>query len=160
MTVNKYRPHVFVLPEDDANRQLANGFVVNVAHRQIQILPEAGGWAQVCDSFNSEYAAPMQQYPNRFMVLLIDFDNNINRLEDVKSRIPKNLLDRVFVLGALSKPESLRQAGLGSYETIGSLVATDCRDDSQAIWEHDLLHHNKAELIRVRDAVRHFRFPD
>jgi hypothetical protein len=36
MSANKYKPHVVVLPEDDANRQLANGFlthpVVPVTH--------------------------------------------------------------------------------------------------------------------------------
>ena len=29
MSVNKYQPHVLVLPEDDANRQLANGFLLD-----------------------------------------------------------------------------------------------------------------------------------
>jgi hypothetical protein len=29
MSVNKYHPHVLVLPEDDANRQLANGFLLD-----------------------------------------------------------------------------------------------------------------------------------
>ena len=27
MSVNKYKPHVLLIPEDDANRQLANGFL-------------------------------------------------------------------------------------------------------------------------------------
>ncbi len=26
MSVNKYKPHVLILPEDDADRQIANGF--------------------------------------------------------------------------------------------------------------------------------------
>ena len=43
MSVNKFRQHVFVLPEDDANRQLANGFLLDLSVRQVQILPEAGG---------------------------------------------------------------------------------------------------------------------
>lgn len=30
MSVNKYKPHVLVLPEDDANRQLANGFLLGL----------------------------------------------------------------------------------------------------------------------------------
>jgi hypothetical protein len=29
MSVNKYLPHVLVLPEDDANRQMANGFFLD-----------------------------------------------------------------------------------------------------------------------------------
>jgi hypothetical protein len=43
MSVNKYLPHVLVLPEDDANRQLATGFEIEVKHtRRIQVLVEAG----------------------------------------------------------------------------------------------------------------------
>jgi hypothetical protein len=43
--INKYQPHVIVLPEDDANRQIGNGFlqVPSLQARRIQILPEAGG---------------------------------------------------------------------------------------------------------------------
>jgi hypothetical protein len=35
MSVNRNRPHVFVLPEDDANLQLATGFVLEFPTRQI-----------------------------------------------------------------------------------------------------------------------------
>ena len=40
MSVNKERPHVYVLPEDDANRQLAKGFQLQVDQneRQMQVL--------------------------------------------------------------------------------------------------------------------------
>ena len=51
--MNKQVPHVFVLPEDDANRQLANGFVLDggLDGRRIQILEEAGGWMEVLNRF-------------------------------------------------------------------------------------------------------------
>jgi hypothetical protein len=158
MSVNKYSPHLLVLPEDDANRQLANGFDVALAKRQFQILEEAGGWRRVYESFISDHIVPMQRNPRRFMILLIDFDGNTDRLEAIKSKIPEDLLPRVFVLGTLTRPEDLRLE-LGSYEMIGSEVAKDCRNDSQAIWEHELLQHNKGELTRVREAVRPFLFP-
>lgn len=41
MSVNLYEPHVFVIPEDDANRQLADGFHLEVdwsRQKQMQIL--------------------------------------------------------------------------------------------------------------------------
>lgn len=52
--MNKYKPHVLVLPEDDANRQIANGFLLNsnLNRNAIQILPIAGGWLKVVDTFN------------------------------------------------------------------------------------------------------------
>jgi hypothetical protein len=70
MSLNRRRPHVFVLPEDDANRNLANGFVLDVTNaRQIRILPGVGGWRHVAEIFNSDHVHEMRKYPDRFMVL-------------------------------------------------------------------------------------------
>jgi hypothetical protein len=43
--MNKYRPHVIVIPEDDANRQIANGFLLHpaIATRAVGVMPPAGG---------------------------------------------------------------------------------------------------------------------
>jgi hypothetical protein len=48
MAVNKYKPHIYVLPEDDANRQIANGFLLHesVDSRSIQVMPTTGGWTR------------------------------------------------------------------------------------------------------------------
>ena len=75
MSVNKYLPHVLVLPEDDANRQLANGFLLDesLSMRQIQVLEVAGGWKEVLNRFNSDHIGEMDKYQERFVVLLIDF---------------------------------------------------------------------------------------
>ena len=45
MSVNRHQPHVLVLPEDDANRQLANGFRLDqyLLNWKIQVL-RGGGW--------------------------------------------------------------------------------------------------------------------
>ena len=44
MSVNRHKPHLLVLPEDDANRQLARGFELELSTRQFQVLQPAGGW--------------------------------------------------------------------------------------------------------------------
>jgi hypothetical protein len=161
MSVNKYLPHVLVLPEDDANRQLANGFHLDVllATRRMQVLPVAGGWQEVLNSFKTDHLPEMDRNARRFMVLLIDFDGREDRLHAVKAEIPERLHDRVFVLGAWSTPEELRQS-LGSYETIGLAMAKDCRDDTQMTWSHGLLRHNAGELERLRTHVRPILFSD
>jgi len=100
----------------------------------------------------------MDRYPNRFMVLLIDFDSHEDRLLYAKKVIPERLTDRVFILGALTEPEDLKRAGLGSYETIGMALARDCRDETETTWGHDLLKHNSSELNRLRKRVRPFLF--
>jgi len=92
------------------------------------------------------------------MVLLIDFDDREERLQYAKARIPERLIDRVFILGSLSDPESLR-ANLGSYETIGLAMARDCREGTETTWGHGLLRHNAGELERLRENVRPILFP-
>jgi len=161
VSVNRELPHVFVLPEDDANLRLANEFHLSVdwnRQRQLQMLPVAGGWMEVLDLFESVHVVEMNRWHHRFMVLLIDFDGRENRLQDAKARIPVHLVERVFILGALSEPDALRNA-LGSYESIGSAMAQDCREGTDKTWSHALLRHNASELDRLNDRVRPILFP-
>jgi hypothetical protein len=163
VSVNKALPYLFVLPEDDANRQLAIGFNLNIEKsRQMQVLKVAGGWREVLNLFTSVHIAEMERDANRFMVLLIDFDGKLSRLETVRAAIPDHLGERVFVLGALTTPEALRQAlrqvDLDSYEGIGSELAADCRDETDKTWRHDLLRHNSSEVDRLRTHVRPILF--
>jgi len=159
--MNKERPHVLVLPEDDANRQLANGFQLDLSldTRRMQVLKEAGGWQEVVRSFKAEHVPEMDRNVNRFMVLLVDFDRREDRLNKIQEEIPPRLADRVFVIGAWGEPEELRR-NLGSYETIGLELAKDCRNDTQATWTHHLLRHNAGELERLRRSVRPILFPN
>jgi hypothetical protein len=160
MSVNKYQSHVLVLPEDDANRQLANGFLMDPAllTRKTQVLEEAGGWMNVLALFKSDHLIGMERYPGRFMVLLMDFDNDVDRLDNAKATIPDHLTERVFILGTLSEPETLK-ADLGtSDEDIGSAMARDCREGTDTTWEHPLLRHKATELDRLREYVRPILF--
>lgn len=45
-----------MLPEDDANRQIANGFLLNpnLNIRAIRILTPSGGWLKAIDSFKKK----------------------------------------------------------------------------------------------------------
>jgi len=86
------------------------------------------------------------------MVLLIDFDGEGTRLSDAQACIPPALKNRVFIIGALTRPEGLR-AQLGPYETIGLALARDCRENTNVTWGSDLLRHNETELRRLRQHV-------
>jgi hypothetical protein len=158
MSVNKYLPHVLALPEDDANRQLANGFHLDVlATRQFQVIEVAGGWIEVLNQFKSVHVREMERCHERFMVLLIDFDGQGERLHQAREVIPDHLKDRVFVLGVWTEPEALR-ADLGTYETIGRALARDCREETDTTWGHALLRHNAIEVGRLRERVRPILF--
>ncbi|HMD99842.1 MAG TPA: hypothetical protein VKM93_21250 [Terriglobia bacterium] len=162
MSVNENQPHVWVLPEDDANRQLANEFHQWVPwdrQRQMQVLRVARGWNKVLRLFQSVHVAEMKRCAYRLMVLLIDFDGSEERLVEAKATIPVDLADRVFILGVWSEPEALRQAKLGSYADIGKAMARGCREGTDRIWAHELLKHNASELGRLREHVRPILFP-
>lgn len=160
MSVNRYQPHVLVLPEDDANRQIANGFLLASAlrARSIQVLPEAGGWLKVLESFEADEISGMNQYPNRFLILLIDLDGRTERVQEARQKIPAQLSDRVFILSTLTEPERLKAESAHSYEEIGMAMAKDCVDGTDTIWDHELLRHNAGELGRMREQVRPFLF--
>jgi len=157
---NNYRPHINVLAEDDANRQIANGFrlELNVNHRAVKVLPVPGGWKKTVEEFTNKYASEMRQFPQRMMVLLIDFDDDENRLSYVKKQIPDDLKARVFVLGVLSEPENLRTDINKNFEEIGEALAKDCSDNTNELWGHNLLKHNKGELDRMASSVKPFLF--
>ena len=160
MSVNRRQPHIFVLPEDRANSQVANGFLLDrhLSNWRIQVLVEAGGWNKVLECFLSDHVVEMDRYPLRLMILLIDLDGREDRLQYAKSQIPERLTDRVFILGALTEPEFLK-TDLGSYEAIGLELARDCREETNRTWGHRLLRHNTSELDRLRVKVRPILFP-
>jgi len=163
MSVNKYKKHILVLPEDDANRQIANGFLLapSLNDRAIQILPPLGGWTKVRDSFKDNHVSAMYEYKDRMMLLLVDFDNQYEkRLGNIKNHIPDDLKERVFVLGAQSEPENLKKniANLNTFEAIGKALAQDCVNETDDIWGRDLLKHNRNELDRMISFVKPFLF--
>ena len=138
MGVNKALPHVFVLPEDKANGDIATGFQMEVPfdrYRQMQVLKPAGGWSAVLSVFNTDHVAAMENNPHRYIVLMIDFDGDKDRAGKLVTAIPTHLRERVFILGALSEPEDLKPY-LGSYEKIGRDLASECRDQTTRVWEH------------------------
>jgi hypothetical protein len=72
---------VLILPEDDANPELANGFLLGggLHARAVQILPAAGGWTKVRDQLASTHVPNLRRYQQRHLVLLVDFDGDEQR---------------------------------------------------------------------------------
>ena len=158
MSVNAYKPHLFVIPEDDANRQMANGFALDLG-RAIQVLNIAGGWLKVVAIFKSDYLPGMRQFPERRIVLLMDFDSNSeDRKCFIDTDIPEDIKNRVFVLGVHSEPEKLKNSTGKKYEAIGTALAKDCAENKKDFWMHELLKHNEPELNRLFEDVRPFLF--
>lgn len=155
MSANKYSEHLVVIPEDDANRQILNGFrnTLGVDFRKIQVEPVAGGWKKVLETFESDHIPTMGTFPKRHVLLLIDFDRDSNRIDEVKKVIPEELSDRVFVLGVFSEPEDLSKSIRQTEEMIGELLADACLNKVEGLWSNPLLSHNNDELRRMQSLI-------
>ncbi|MCI5150578.1 MAG: hypothetical protein D3916_14535, partial [Candidatus Electrothrix sp. MAN1_4] len=143
------------------NRQLANGFLLHhgINQRTVQIRNLAGGCEKVLKKFQTDYLDGMKKYPCRTMLFLIDFDRKKERLKYIRSKIPQELTDRVFVLGVWSEPEKLKaKTGMTSFEQIGTSLTEGCPKSKNALWDDDLLRHNQAELERIIASTVSFLF--
>lgn len=155
MSINKHLPHLLVIPEDDANRQIMEGFRnhLSIAPRKIHVENVAGGWQKALESFQDEHAPLMRKYDKRQVLIMIDFDEVGNRLARAKEYIPEDLRDRVFVLGSSSNPEKLSSALKLKKEEVGTELAQACVTDSGEIWDNPLLSHNQSELARMKSGI-------
>ena len=162
--INRFKHHLLVLPEDDANRQLVNGFLtsMDVDPHRIHLLAPAGGWIPTLEGLESRKSG-LAIYPLRHLLLMIDFDNCVDcktkRFLETRSKLPPGVQDRVYLLGSLGTPEQLRKACAMTFEHIGAKLAADCTpDNAGGIWQHPQLQHNANELARLVATVRPFLF--
>jgi len=159
--MNKYVSHVYVIPEDDADRQIADGFVMHhqVKDTRIQVVPPAGGWSEVLKTFRDEYIPKLRDYPHAHIVMLIDFDDQVEKRKACfEQEIPNEFKMRVFVVGAKHNPETLKKALKIGFEEIGKSLANDCGAGSVEHWDHEQLRHNDAERQRLVQTVKPFLF--
>lgn len=163
---NKYVDHLLVLPEDDANRRLVNGFLkhIDVKPRTVQVLPEAGGWRQVLAALQSRAIVNgLSNYPKRRLLLMIDFDGqDVARLVEyanARAALPAAVQGRVFLLGCLETPEQMRAACGMQLEDIGNLLAGTCPPPpAGSLWTHAHMLQNAPELARLLAQVQPFLY--
>ena len=162
MSVNKFLPHVFVVPEDRADEELANGFVQHdqVDGRQVQVLRPADGWPGVLEKFTTQYISYLRNHSEGYVILLIDFDAKYKDQRDrFDKAVPDDLKKRVFVVGAKETPELLRQALGERLEDIGLSLADDCYKGTVDVWGHDHLKHNEPDRLQLVQTVKSILFP-
>jgi len=158
MAVNHHRSHLMVLSEDDATRSLAVGFS-DRATGQIDIRKPAGGWPSVLHQFESMYLAHLRKYEKAHVLMLIDFDQQFpSRLHHFQTRIPADVAERVFILGAQDEAETLRKEQKMHFGPLGQQLALECRDQRHVHWVCPQLAHNHPEVARLHAAVRPFLF--
>jgi hypothetical protein len=156
MSVNIYQPHVFLLPEDKANSDIANGFTLHPSFRlkSTQIMPVLGGWLKVLEAFSTVYRRRVENNPLTHVIMLIDFDTRPDRLDQFTSEIPEAIRDRVFVIGTNPEPEALVHATGHKKEEIGRMLADECFRGDKTLWSHEQLVHNSSELARMNTILK------
>ncbi len=160
MAVNDYRPHLFVIPEDDANRQFATGFERDdrIKTRAIQVMPSAGGWLKVINKIRMDYVPKVRSNPYTHVVGIFDCDEEPGRIAEQIARIPEDVRDRIFLLGTLDDPQAFRnEAGL-SFEEIGISLADECFQQEFSLWRHPQLAHIGQEIDRAAATLRPILF--
>ena len=159
MSINKYDNFLIIETEDDANRQILNGFMkgVGLNIRKIQLSNHCSGWSSVINKFESKMISYLNEYQKGYVIMVIDFDDHYDeRKRMIEEKIPSNLYNRVFVLGAKKEPEDLkRNLGL-NYEAIGEKMADGFLDNNHQLWECEDLKHNLEELHRACIQIRSF----
>lgn len=168
MSVNRFAPHLQVLPEDDANRQFMNGVQLNprIKPRQLQVLQPLGGWVIVLDQLSDcAVVRDLENNTQRHLLLLIDFDQHYadrwQLYQDKKAALPAGVADRVYLLGCLDEPETFKSAcpPRRALEQLGRELADDCDPPPVGnLWQHAHLQHNAGEVARLVAQVRPFLF--
>jgi len=163
MSPNEYKPQLIVLGEDDAHRQIVDGFCLdlNVNPDRINLLQNARGWVNVKDEFEERYIQKLRQNVNKYILLIIDRDVYQNRESHVRDHIPEDIKNRVFILVFNPNPESLKNLKKDiqkSFENIGKALAKDCAENKNELWNHPVLIDNKPELERMILSVKPFLF--
>jgi hypothetical protein len=159
VAVNAFKPHLVIVPEDDANKALAIEFFLKLPDmpvRAYQVEPVAGGWLSARERL-LQLCRTMTRFPERHVLVLVDFDESADRRDHVVEVVPEALRDRVFVLGVWSEPEALQSAhGHAKLAAIGHALAREC-DEGGALWQHALLAHNAPEVARLRPFLGRLR---
>jgi hypothetical protein len=157
MSVNRYRTHVIVIPEDDADRQLAVGFLqhATIDARAIQVMPLANGWARLLDKLRDRHIDDLRRFPNAHVVLLMDFDDHISERRQALENVLADFDDRgqwesrVYLLGSATDPEQLARQFRLTKAKIGEQLAEECDREEFILWENELLAHNRETRERL-----------
>ena len=158
-----YSPHLIVVPEDDANREIALGFMIGVEHskaRCVRIEPVARGWVKVVEVCEA-LVPTMMKFAGRHIVLLMDFDGAFDRRSAlVIAKVPLTCRDRVFLLGTRDEPQDLKvELRDSSFESIGKKLAKACESNlMNSEWNAKQLNQNAEELARLQVIVRPMLF--
>lgn len=174
--MNKYKPNLLILCEDAINRDIAKGFILGLHDLHGFLNPSpiethhelAAGWCKAIDNLENSWINKLQDNPNLFLLVLIDSDGRMDRIQEIKSKLPNDLINRISVMGCFHQPETLKkQAHTAikqmdkkakvSDENVGKALFQHCKDNPENnLWHSDELKHNLAEIEQLKENTKHF----
>lgn len=161
MSVNLYQPNLLILCEDQAYLDFFHGFRLHHAINSniTKELAVAGGWETAVASLkNPKSIARMtlHKFPKSHLLLLIDSDQNSQRIDDIINDPDLALIqNRLFILSAYDEAEPLHSSlGGGLQEATGAKLAESCHSQNCDLWKNAPdLKHNLAQIQRLKDAL-------
>jgi len=149
--VDKFKPHLFIVPEDDADRQIAVGFQMHLeAKGEMQIVDVARGWLKVVGVIKDEYVPLLKNNLNSHVLGIIDCDKDADRIAEQLENFPEDIRNRIFLLG-------VRSAKM-HFAEIGEKLADECYKDELDLWNHEMLSYSSSEALRAKDVLRELVF--
>jgi hypothetical protein len=160
VSYNKFNDHIVVLPEDDAIRQIAVEFQrsVGIRDRFVTVEMPLGGWEKVRDRFATEWKRRLNASPKLRIVMLVDFDRDMDRRLGFEEVIGESLRNRAFVIGWPDNAEALRVSLNKSLGLIGKDAAESCVSNNPDFWQHERLRNNVDTVKQIRSEVQAFLF--
>ncbi len=148
MSVNLFKPHLVILPEDEKNRDIALAVQRHLPRafaNQIKIENPLRGWLKTLDAIDLVYQPNKDE---QYIVAVIDFDDNLEeRHQMIAKRFEENGYNKghVFVIGAKSEAENVWQMPILQDKTL-RLENEDYLKFTDRFWTSDQLVHNRATL--------------
>lgn len=157
MSVNRERPYLIVLFEDNAYKDLFLGFEFSF-HKQIQQKPVLQGFDDVLfqlTNSNSTTLKELNKYPNAYILAITDADMDSHQesnIDTLKKSIKGIYRNRIFVLGSKYEAENIKKEiiGQGKWRRLAKELESSCQNDSCELWHNDMLKHNLDEIVRLR----------
>lgn len=161
MSINRQRKHVIFFGEDEATRNLAQGFCESekINDLKCEVWSTYGtGWQSTIDAIET---VRMSRYPQTHLVLVIDLDRRgEDRIAALKREIANcPCKDRVYIIGCTKDVQALQRSftpvnsigKLSAQETGRTIADRSSKDVScmEGVWGDSSLVHNKDELERL-----------
>jgi hypothetical protein len=145
-----------------------NGFYKEIDRlNRMSVEKPDGGWPHVRTRLEEIEIPGLRKYPDRILIVAIDLDNSPGRIAHFLEVVPEDLKSRVLILGSHDEAETLKTELApilaenklpNSFENVGSLLASECRDNILPLQGDKIARAwDTPQLAQVQEAATGFR---